>query len=293
MRNLRIVEKALACIVSRELPQGGFDYSDTGYFSPEASAWAVLALKSSGRHLDAAERAASKLSTLQLADGRVSAVEGAVEAIWCTPICILAWKCLSGYERSIAAGVEFLLNVKGLHPPKASDSHIGHDPSIIGWPWIEHTHSWVPPTSLAIIALKATGYLEHQRTQEGALMLMNRQLPSGGWNYGNTTVYGKELLPTPDNTGLALYALAGIANEDTIRKSVNYLIESIPKTRTPLSLAWLLQGLAAWSKLPKEWENLIIESLELQSRYGPYDTALLAMLVFVYFTRGNFTEILG
>ncbi len=46
------------------------------------------------------------------------------------------------------------------------------------------------------------------------------------------------------------------------------------------------------SLLPQEWENWVIESLELQKRYGPYDTVLLSQLVSVYFTGGKIIEIL-
>jgi hypothetical protein len=60
-----------------------------------------------------------------------------------------------------------------------------------------------------VIALKATGHLQHDRVREGIRMMLDRQLPHGGWNYGNSVVFGRELRPMPESTGAALTGLAG------------------------------------------------------------------------------------
>jgi hypothetical protein len=292
VKNTEKIQYALDDILSRELPDGGFGYLDAGHLSAEASAWAVLAIKASGLHMDAADRACRQLSMIQQSDGSVSALAGHTKAVWCTPVCILAWKCLPGFDRAINAGIGFLLNFQGRHSTKAPDSPAGHDTSIVGWPWIEDTHSWIEPTSLSMMALKAGGYENHPRMLEAARMILNRQLPSGGWNYGNTTVFGTELLPTPENTGQALCALGGMVDEISVRNSLKYLSACTPDIRTPMALSWMLYGLAAWSVLPQKWESWVIESLELQNRYGKYNTVLLAQLVSVYFANGNLMGIL-
>jgi hypothetical protein len=56
---------SLKVIVSRALPDGGFGYTDTASFSPEATAWAIMALKASNTHLDLAERAGARLALNQ------------------------------------------------------------------------------------------------------------------------------------------------------------------------------------------------------------------------------------
>ena len=40
-------------------------------------------------------------------------------------------------------------------------------------------------------------------------MIMDRQLDRGGWNYGNITIFGKELFPIPDSTAIARFAGVG------------------------------------------------------------------------------------
>jgi hypothetical protein len=71
------------------------------------------------------------------------------------------------------------------------------------------THSWIEPTALGVIALKAAGHERHERVQEAIRMILDRQLPHGGWNYGNTFVFGRELRPMPESSGAALAGLAG------------------------------------------------------------------------------------
>ncbi len=82
-------------------------------------------------------------------------------------------------------------------------------------------------------------------------MVMNRQLPYGGWNYGNTVVYGQELSPFIDMTGIALSALAGHVAKEDVNRSILFLQSRITGCRTPLSLGWALFGLGAWGKFPE------------------------------------------
>jgi hypothetical protein len=171
--------------------------------------------------------------------------------------------------------------------PRQVDSPFAHDTSIKGWPWIENTHSWIEPTSLAVLALKVCDYGEHERVQEAVHMILNRQLLSGGWNYGNTLVFGKQLMPMPECTGHALCALAGYTEPGLVMLSIDYLSRKAKKVRTPLALSWAIFGLTSWSRRPPQFRDWIVESLALQSRYGNYDTVLLSQLIVAYFTSGD------
>jgi hypothetical protein len=281
------IQRAIDVIISRELPGGGFRGSGSCPVAADATAWAVMALASSAKHSNAVRRGCLWLASMQQPDGRVTAVDDFHDAFWSTAVCVLAWKSTQGYRRTIAAGAKFLLNVKGRHQRRRLDSPVGHDTSIVGWPWIDNTHSWIEPTCLAMLALKSCGYKDHYRVRDAARMIMDRQLPSGGWNYGNTTVFGKELLPNPENTGQALCALNGMTNKDAVKVSRRYLDHCIRKVRTPFALAWIIYAMGKWSWLFGQWKRCITESLELQNRYGPYDTVLLSQLVLAYFTEGK------
>jgi hypothetical protein len=110
-------------------------------------------------------------------------------------------------------------------------------------------------------------------------MILNRQLPHGGWNYGNTLVFGQELRPMPESTGAALTGLAAMVAREKVEKSLSYLQGETDRLRTPISLGWALLGLAAWELWPSNGLALVQRCLANQSRYGVYDTSALCLLL--------------
>ena len=110
-------------------------------------------------------------------------------------------------------------------------------------------------------------------------MILDRQLPHGGWNYGNTLVFGRELHPMPENTGAALAGLAGQVEQGTVARSLHYLQGEVDRLCTPVSLGWALLGLAAWDLWPSNGMALVERCLANQSRYGEYDTSALCLLL--------------
>ena len=110
-------------------------------------------------------------------------------------------------------------------------------------------------------------------------MMLNRQLPRGGWNYGNTLVFGKELHPMPESTGAALTGLAGLVDRDAVMPSLAYLQHEVVRLRTPISLGWSLLGLAAWDLSPPNAAALAERCLANQGRYGEYETSALCLLI--------------
>jgi hypothetical protein len=155
---------------------------------------------------------------------------------------------------------------------------LAHNTFLKGWPWVAGTHSWIEPTALGVAALQVTGLGRHDRVREAVLMMLDRQLPHGGWNYGNTLVFGQELHPMPESTGAALAGLAGQVPQDKVALSLEYLVEVVGRLRTPLSLGWGLLGLAAWGQAPASSASLVERCLANQSRYGAYDTSALSIL---------------
>jgi hypothetical protein len=269
------------------VPEGGFAMYTKESFRPDATSWAIMALEAISGNRDLTIPACQQLARSQLSDGRIPVVEDHPETYWPTSLALLAWKKARGFEREVKSATRFLLSSTGKHWPKQGNDAIEHDTSIRGWPWIENTHSWIEPTSLAVLALKSCGYGGHERVQEAVRMILDRQLPDGGWNYGNTLVFGKELMPIPECTGHALCALDGYTEPDVVRLSIDYLNREAKKIRTPLALSWSIFGLTAWSNMPFNTRDWILESLALQKKYGTYDTATLSQLIVAYFTSGD------
>ncbi|MDA1052833.1 MAG: hypothetical protein O3C40_20460 [Planctomycetota bacterium] len=245
----------------------------------EPTSLSAIALATS-EHLEAANQATQWLASLQADDGSLGIRQGEPTPCWPTSLAVLAWITVDAvrYAKQITAAIHWTLSVQGERIEPTAD--IGHNTQLIAWPWIEGTHSWIEPTALHVRALKAAGYNEHARTREAIELLVDRQLPSGGCNYGNTEVLGQALLPHVQPTGLAMLALSGESDErGRINRSLAYLKQSLSARTTTASLCWGLLGLSAHGRRPAaaDWW--------LESAYGrttrrdqaPYKLALLAL----------------
>jgi len=163
----------------------------------------------------------------------------------------------------------------------------GHDPTLVGWPWVIGTHSWIEPTALAVLALRAAGHGSHTRTREAVRLLNDRLLPGGGCNYGNTVVLGQELLPHLQPTAIALIALHGepainsdAANDrDRIARSLKYLREGLGSTTATASLCYGLIALAKYGQLPRYAGQWLTSAYQRTLKRGPsvYKLALLSL----------------
>ncbi len=261
-----------------QLSNGGFPHRIGAEARSDSTAWAVMALSVLDTYKFKCEQGRAYLHTQQDTMGRVCISHSHPEASWPTPLAILAWHSSVNYRHPEDLSSRFLMNFTGYHFKQSNTSDMGHDPSILGWPWIADTHSWVIPTGMAILALKVAGLGTHARVEEGKSMILDRQLPHGGWNYGNTFVFGKELHPLPECTGVALQALANGTDLTSVERSLDYLLKELPTLHTPISLGWALLGLGAWGLRPSNSEELILASLDLQQRYGPFSVPTLALL---------------
>jgi hypothetical protein len=285
-----LVDAAIATISDRSIDGGGFTQRDKSYFNSDATAWASLALKMIENKSGIVQSAVNRLVLDQRTDGCIISHKGAGNSYWPTSTVALCLKKCGGFESEITKAIQFILSHSGEHWDKKEDGIFEHDTSLRGWPWVGMTHSWIEPTSMALLALRACGYTDHSRVKEAVRMIMDRQLPEGGWNYGNTGVFGKTLRPIPESTGHALTAIAGLVKKSDVALSINYLKEEAEKVRTPLSLSWTVFGLSSWHEQPKIVQKMILESLQLQDRYGVYDTSLISQLLVAYYTKGDLLD---
>jgi hypothetical protein len=273
------------------LPDGGFSSTPGGRYRADATCWAILAILGDPDNRALLTRARSRLAADQLPDGRVCISPDHPEAIWPTSIAIFAWHQSPEHRENQARAANFLLTSSGTHWQRTADSPFAHDPSIKGWPWIADTHSWVEPTALAMMALKLAGYGFHDRVKEATRLLLDRQLPRGGWNYGNTFVFEQELRPMPLSTGIALNALKDQTALETIQPSLAYLQSRVSSLQTPRSLGWGLLGLGAWRACIEPSQPLIDTCLKNQARFGGYDTSSLSLLLVAAKSQGGLEEI--
>jgi len=253
--------------------------------SVEATVWLALALRLAGGPAAADSRATSAaVVRMQAADGRVSLSPLHPGAYSPTSVAILAWHDRPEFAPARARAVGFLLAHAGDHFPHSAASPLGMNTDLAGWPWIDRTFSWAEPTALALLALESAGQGEHPRALAGRALLLDRQIASGGWNYGNPNVFGAELRPAPESTGIVLSALAGRTPATAVALSRAYLERVAPSLRTPLALGWACLARGAWRagheppEAAHESERAIRETLAREERYGTYETADLALL---------------
>jgi hypothetical protein len=101
-------------------------------------------------------RAADWLATVQLPDGALGLSATIPAPNWTTPFGILVWAALPKYAGAAQRAGQSLVQQKGA----VFEDHMkifGHDPSIVGWTWLEGEHSWLEPTALAVMALRRLG----------------------------------------------------------------------------------------------------------------------------------------
>ncbi len=269
-------------IERRRLPDGGFRGRSQGGYRPDATAWAIMALQAVQGDLGHLSSDRARLAADQQADGRVPLAPAAPQTFWPTPLAMLAWQGDPAFRPQQERAARFLLQTKGWRPWRTDTRISAHNPDLLGWPWVADTFSWVLPTSLAMLALTAGGWLREARVDEARQLLLDRQLPTGGWNYGNTIVFGRTLHPMPETTGVALTALAGRVDRAVVAASIDYLTARLERVRTPLSLGWGLLGLTAWQARPALADIWLQECWHRQEQFGPYDTEALALLLLAW-----------
>ena len=175
---------------------------------------------------------------------------------WPTAWSTIAWRQAASSEladqRFAAAaqrGIAWLLGVQGELIPHTATT--GHDTMIKGWPWVQGTHAWAEPTAMSLLALRHADLANHPRARDAVRLLQDRMLPHGGCNYGNTVVFGQELRPQVQPTGLCLLALAGQRDPRARTvKSIDYLRRELSAQTSTASMCYAVLGLAAHDQLP-------------------------------------------
>ena len=169
---------------------------------------------------------------------------------------LLAFHALGAvHRRTPAQGLD--IGIRGclgpFHPRRRQgDLHCyRYDASIPGWPWTPRTTGWIEPTALFIIALAPTRNpaVPEAGSESGIELILDRKVPSGGWNFGNPLSRHYELEATVMSTALALAALgaAGVPeSRPAVAEGIRYLTRSLAGEVSTASLAWTLLALRSF-----------------------------------------------
>ena len=243
---------------SRQMKSGGWAYFDSVQESLEATCLAELAL---APEMQASSSAAILfLLKSQLSDGGWPAFLGDSEGSWTTALALCTLNSTGDFTAAREKAFRWLYAERGREGHwfwrwkfKTSDRNVRFDPDKYGWPWVTGSASWVIPTAFSIIAIEQFAVCNRSEESEkrihlGVEMLLDRACVDGGWNSGNSLVYGVPLRPHVEATAIALLALQDEQRTEMIQKSVSWLRQNAASVDSVSSLAWCILTLFVYQE---------------------------------------------
>jgi hypothetical protein len=245
-------DRLVAALRSARNSDGGFGPRSGIASEPEPTAVAALALEDA--------QARGWLVSQQSDTGAISLQHGNVDNDSPTSLAAIALPAGAERDRALAYLESHLAVTVGptdALPLKGN----GH-----GFAWVRGTFGWTEPTSRAVLALRLAGRTS-SAIADGVSVLNDRQCSVGGWNYGNTTVWGTDLDPYVQTTAMGAMALQGDVAVDTATRALTILKQRWRDEPGGLSLAVTLIALelhrqadpdrgALIAALTKEWNDV-------------------------------------
>lgn len=280
-----LISSLAEALRSRQLNSGGWAYLRSGQESVEATCLGALAL---APETQANSSAAIKvLVSLQLRDGSWPAFRGDSDGSWTTALAICALNATGDYAAAREKAIRWLNAERGREGHwvwrwkfKTVDRSVRFDPDKYGWPWISGAASWVIPTAFSVVALKQFTACSPARASEtrirlGIEMLLDRACAGGGWNAGNSAVYGVPLTPHVEATAMALLALQDEERSPVFRAGLNWLKGYAASIQSVESLAWSILSLFVYQEPVGQLKERLAE--QLGRSIGVENTATLAI----------------
>ena len=249
----------------RELPDGGWSFSGSSQMSLETTclaSFSVLAEQPSS-----APHVVWPLLHAQLSDGSWPSFVGDGEPSWTTALAICVLNSANDSSGARERGQSWLLKTMGREGGwfwrwkfKLADRAVRFDPDRYGWPWLPGSASWVIPTAFSVIAIKqftacSRTEVSERRIRLGVEMLLDRTCVHGGWNSGNSVVYGVALRPHVEATAIALLALQDERRTETIQRSLAWLKQQATVINSGSSLAWCILSLFVYQESVEALKN--------------------------------------
>jgi hypothetical protein len=165
---------------------------------------------------------------------------------------------------------------------KTVDRNVRFDPDKYGWPWSHGAGSWVIPTAFAVVAVKQYTVCARRESSEarirlGVEMLLDRACVEGGWNSGNSVVYGAPLRPHVEATAIALLALQDEERTEVVEKSLRWLRQRAATVESASSLAWTILSLFTYRESIQQLQDRL--AIMISDGAGIRNNATLAVVL--------------
>lgn len=273
------ISSAAQLLRQHQMESGGWAYSGSRQESIESTCLGALAL--SPEPGSVAIRAVEFLLRCQLPGGSWPAFHGDREGSWTTALALSTAIVTNHNSAGCERALQWLLTEKGNEGHwlwrwkfKTVDRNVRFDPDKYGWPWTPGAGSWVIPTAYAVIAIKQYTVCSRREAAERRIrlaveMLFDRACVDGGWNSGNSIVYGVPLRTHVEATAIALLALQDEGRNEVTAKSLQWLRQQAVTVAAPASLAWTILSLFTYQEsiqqLQDRLSKMIREQPDVQS----------------------------
>jgi len=289
-----MIDEAVRLLLDQQNSDGGWGAVKGKVSNTESTAFAVMALESLQRKelIRSVEAGFNWLLGHQNSDGSWRLNDVTPGGSWSTAVALLCLGALPAYRSRAVKAAQWALTQEGntvgwlgslimWFTAQKDINKINMD--LKGWPWASGSFSWVEPTSYFLIGLKRLkpvlgGTNVDDRIRQAELMIYDRVCEGGGWNYGNSKVYGEALWPYPDITALALIALQDHPNTEANRESIERLEKTLKDVDSGLALSWAIICFELYGRSVSEWRQLLIKRFEKTAFLGETKTLALSVL---------------
>jgi hypothetical protein len=242
----------------RQLRSGGWSFFGSEQASIEVSCLSSLAL--AAECPGSASRGIGFLLNSQLHAGDWPSFEGDLEGSWTTALALCCLNAVNDPSDAREKAYKWLLEQRGREGHwfwrwkfKSADRKVQFNADRYGWPWTPGANSWIIPTGFSVIGLKQftvcnQSEASQARLRLGVEMILDRACPGGGWNEGNSVVYGVPLRPHVDATAIALLALQDEERTSTVQAGLTWLRKESASIDSAESLAWCILTLFVYQE---------------------------------------------
>jgi hypothetical protein len=226
-------------LVQSQNADGGWPYYAGKQSRVEPTCWAVLALGGARTSPEPeADHGLAFLRGLARTDGLLAENPGIAPNLALNGLAVVALgpNPADAVARRLVAGID---GVKGVKIETENDPR--HDSTLVGWPWIDTTFSWVEPTAWCLLAVKKARRhnipTDRSRETEAERMMSNRGCESGGWNYGTAYSLGRYLHAYVPTTAVGLLAMQDRRDQAVVRKAIDFLVANRLKEVSGMALS--------------------------------------------------------
>jgi hypothetical protein len=288
-----VIKVAVNLLLAAQNSDGGWGWTKERNSTTECSSLASLALAALNDDTQAIaiRRGQDWLIQRQSEEGNWALSDSLAAPSWATAIAMLALNPWPKYHPQVVKAGKWVLTQEGNRPGLLANlllalsfqkKSVTLNEDLIGWPWMPGTFSWVEPTSYFLIALKQirpylTGTNVDERIKQGESMIYDRMCNGGGWNYGNSVVYGEKLWPYADITAIALIALQNHRDAMENRISFAALQKAAKEANSGLALSWSAICCEIYGEDPGYLRKLLMSGFEATGFLG--ETKALALYI--------------